>query len=48
MTEAGLMCIETAKQNGSWTILDEVEELTIPDDLEREFETKGKSEGALH
>jgi len=33
MAEAGLKCIETAKQNGSWTILDEVEELIIPTDL---------------
>src|SRR5690606_27921652 len=30
MTQAGLEVIETAKQNGSWTILDEVEELNIP------------------
>jgi uncharacterized protein YdeI (YjbR/CyaY-like superfamily) len=35
MTEAGLESIERAKQNGSWTILDEVEELIIPDDLEQ-------------
>ena len=33
MTEAGYKCIETAKQNGSWTILDDVEELVIPKDL---------------
>jgi len=37
MTEAGYACIELAKQNGSWTILDEVEELIIPQDLEEEF-----------
>lgn len=37
MTEAGLACIEIAKQNGSWTILDEVEELIVPLDLETEF-----------
>ncbi len=37
MTEAGLSCIEIAKQNGSWTILDEVEELIIPKDLEKAF-----------
>lgn len=37
MTEAGLRSIETAKQNGSWTILDEVEELIIPADLEAAF-----------
>lgn len=35
MTASGLLCIETAKQNGSWAILDEVEELTIPKDLEQ-------------
>lgn len=37
MTPAGLESIETAKQNGSWTILDEVEELIIPADLETVF-----------
>jgi uncharacterized protein YdeI (YjbR/CyaY-like superfamily) len=37
MTEAGLACIEIAKQNGSWTILDEVEELIIPKDLSTAF-----------
>lgn len=40
MTKAGLSCIETAKQNGSWTMLDEVEELIIPKDLETEFAKK--------
>lgn len=38
MTQAGYESIETAKQNGSWTILDEVEELIIPKDLEKAFE----------
>lgn len=38
MTEEGLVSIETAKQNGYWTILDEVEELIIPKDLEIAFE----------
>ncbi len=33
MTRAGFESIETAKQNGSWTILDEVEKLKIPQDL---------------
>lgn len=37
MAKAGFDVIEIAKQNGSWTILDEVEELIIPKDLEREF-----------
>ncbi|MNK24401.1 hypothetical protein D3C87_427060 [compost metagenome] len=33
MTQAGLECINRAKENGSWNILDEVEELVIPADL---------------
>jgi len=40
MTQAGLDSIERAKQNGSWTILDDVEELEIPADLEEKFETQ--------
>lgn len=40
MTAAGYESIETARQNGSWTILDEVEELTIPADLEAAFEAR--------
>lgn len=40
MTKAGLDCIEIAKQNGSWTILDEAEALIIPDDLEKAFHKK--------
>ena len=37
MTKTGYESVETAKQNGSWTILDEVEELIIPNDLEKAF-----------
>jgi len=37
MRAAGLKSIEIAKENGSWTILDEVEALIIPDDLELEL-----------
>jgi uncharacterized protein YdeI (YjbR/CyaY-like superfamily) len=40
MTQAGFASIELAKKNGSWNILDTVEELTIPMDLELAFETK--------
>lgn len=40
MTEAGFRSIETAKKNGSWKILDEVEELIIPLDLEAAFADK--------
>lgn len=38
MTPAGLAVIDIAKQNGSWSILDDVEELIVPDDLEKAFE----------
>ncbi len=43
MTKAGYDSIELAKQNGSWFILDEVEALTIPEELEIAFE---KHQGA--
>jgi len=43
MTEAGRRSIETAKQNDSWTMLDEVEELIIPADLEAELANKPNS-----
>lgn len=35
MTNAGRAKIEQAKQDGSWTLLDAVEELIIPDDLQQ-------------
>ena len=38
MTPAGFARIDVAKQNGSWTILDDVEALLIPPDLEQEFQ----------
>ncbi len=37
MSEAGFKSIEIAKENGSWTILDGVEALIIPKDLNEEF-----------
>ena len=40
MTKAGFDIIETSKQNGSWVILDKVEQLIIPKDLEQEFKIK--------
>ena len=33
MLPAGLAAIEEAKQNGMWTLLDDVEDLIVPDDL---------------
>ena len=45
MTQAGIDSINCAKQNGSWTILDDVEELIIPDDLDKAFaKQKGSKE----
>ncbi|WP_310589106.1 YdeI/OmpD-associated family protein [Runella aurantiaca] len=44
MTQAGFESIETAKLNGSWNILDEVEELTIPQDLTDELKMKPVAE----
>ncbi|MEO7978004.1 YdeI/OmpD-associated family protein [Flavobacterium sp.] len=40
MQPAGYKTIEVAKQNGSWLILDDVEELLIPGDLEKAFENQ--------
>ncbi|AWV98954.1 YdeI/OmpD-associated family protein [Arcticibacterium luteifluviistationis] len=37
MTPAGLKSIAIAKENGSWSILDSVEALIVPDNLEHEF-----------
>lgn len=38
MAPAGLKAIETAKQNGTWTALDNVEEIIIPEDLQKAFD----------
>lgn len=43
ITKAGLACIEAAKQNGSWELLDEVEELVIPADLQAAFAQQPES-----
>lgn len=37
MTKQGYESVEIAKQNGYWTILDEIEEVIIPEDLEIAF-----------
>lgn len=45
MAKAGFDSIDIARQNGSWTLLDEVEQLIIPNDLEKEFKKwKGAKE----
>ena len=37
LAEAGRRVIERAKRDGSWTLLDEVEDLIVPEDLARAF-----------
>lgn len=37
MERAGLEMIEIAHQNGTWTALDEVENITVPEDLQELF-----------
>jgi len=39
MHPAGLKTIEIAKANGMWDALNDVENLVVPDDLKKEFET---------
>lgn len=43
MTKAGFEVIATAKKNGSWSILDDVEELKIPRDLHKELNKRADS-----
>ena len=40
MSSAGLESIKIAKQNGTWSLMDSVEALVIPDDLEEAFKTR--------
>ncbi len=44
MTKAGFETIRIAKENGSWNILDSVEDLTIPEDLNETFKLHEGSE----
>lgn len=49
MTPAGVAVIERAKADGSWTFLDDVEDLVVPDDLAQALADADTSEqfGAL-
>jgi len=38
ITKAGIEAIETAKRSGTWTALDKVEAMTIPEDLQKAFD----------
>lgn len=44
MTQAGQEVIDLAKQNGSWNMLDEVEELIVPSDLQQAWDDKPEAE----
>ncbi|MGB5942790.1 MAG: YdeI/OmpD-associated family protein [Leeuwenhoekiella sp.] len=43
MTQAGRETIEDAKQSGTWTALDKVEALIVPDDLQQAFSRNPKA-----
>ena len=40
MTDCGRAVIERAKADGSWSLLDEVEDLIVPDDLAAAFDER--------
>ena len=40
MAVSGLQSVEQAKKNGSWNLLDDVEDLILPDDLQLAFENE--------
>ena len=43
MTEAGRGMVELAKRSGTWTFLDDVERLALPDDLVARFERNAEA-----
>lgn len=45
MTKAGLAMIELAKQTGTWTALDDVENLTNPPDLQQQLDANSTAKG---
>ena len=48
MTAPGRAAVEAAKADGSWSALDEVEALVIPDDLQAAFDTAPGAEDTWH
>ncbi|MEG3225049.1 MAG: hypothetical protein BME94_05885 [Methanobacteriales archaeon Met13] len=44
LTPVGMEKIEAAKKDGSWHILDDVEDLILPEDLKKVFEQNKKAE----
>jgi uncharacterized protein YdeI (YjbR/CyaY-like superfamily) len=43
MTKSGSAVIEIAKQNGSWSMLDDVENLIVPEELQTAFRSNKKA-----
>ena len=43
MHKSGLAAIELAKRNGTWTALDEIDRMIVPDDLQEKLNKKKKS-----
>jgi uncharacterized protein YdeI (YjbR/CyaY-like superfamily) len=43
MTKAGMDAIELAKKNGTWSLLDAVEELKIPADMNKQLKAQPKA-----
>ena len=43
MHKSGLKSIQIAKENGSWTALDDVENGVVPEDLQKAFEKNKKA-----
>ncbi len=48
MAPQGLACIQIAKENGSWNLLDDVEALIIPKDLEVAFAGRPRASTYFH
>jgi uncharacterized protein YdeI (YjbR/CyaY-like superfamily) len=48
MTPVGLAKIDAARQDGSWTIYDAIEDLAIPDDLEAPLLTNPEAHANFH
>lgn len=46
MTDAGLRAVEIAKENGAWSLLEPVDDLIIPPDLEAALAKSGRAQKA--
>jgi len=48
MKEAGLLAIETSKQNGLWDFMNDVDKLVVPKDLEEALKKYGHASDFFH